>query len=79
VTSCGDVNGDGFGDVIVGAPMAPTANGAAYVFAGSVSGVATTAIRSIVEMNMGDRLGVGVAARPRPLSLRGACSALRSR
>lgn len=79
VNSCGDVNGDGVGDVIVGAPMAPAANGAAYVFTGSGSGLATTASRSIVGMNLGDQLGVSVAARTRPLSLRGVCAALRSR
>ncbi|MBL8767652.1 MAG: FG-GAP repeat protein, partial [Planctomycetes bacterium] len=49
VASAGDVNGDGFGDVIVGAPeinVAPgqgtTHEGQAYVYLGSATGLATT-------------------------------------
>ena len=36
VASAGDVNGDGYGDVILGAP----GNGEAYAFLGSASGIA---------------------------------------
>ncbi|MFO0690003.1 MAG: integrin alpha [Myxococcota bacterium] len=42
VSSAGDVNGDGFGDVIVGAPLysdPESQEGAAFVFLGSSSGV----------------------------------------
>ncbi|MCZ7583394.1 MAG: integrin alpha [Deltaproteobacteria bacterium] len=42
VSAAGDVNGDDFGDLIVGAPGASdtqTAEGAAYVFAGSAGGL----------------------------------------
>ena len=43
VASAGDVDGDGYGDVIVGAPLfdAPTSSeGAAFVFLGSATGIA---------------------------------------
>ena len=49
VSTAGDVNGDGFADVIVGAPSAhdvssgAAAVGAAYVFLGSASGLVTPA------------------------------------
>ncbi|MBP7147914.1 MAG: FG-GAP repeat protein [Acidobacteria bacterium] len=45
VAAAGDVNGDGFGDVIVGAPFrveGQTASGRAYVFLGSAAGLAAT-------------------------------------
>ena len=44
VASAGDVNGDGYGDVIVGAPLydaGETDEGAAFVFLGSASGIAS--------------------------------------
>ncbi|MDP2308812.1 MAG: FG-GAP-like repeat-containing protein [Pseudomonadota bacterium] len=43
VSSAGDVNGDGFGDVIVGAFNYSGGAGRAYVYVGSASGVSTTA------------------------------------
>lgn len=39
VASAGDVNGDGFSDIIVGAPNAAFGAGAFYLYQGSVSGV----------------------------------------
>jgi hypothetical protein len=44
VASAGDVNGDGYSDVIVGAPFhdADTVGGRAFVYHGSSSGLATT-------------------------------------
>ncbi len=47
VSSAGDVNGDGYDDVVIGAPKHHDpdgigANGAAYVFHGSASGIQTT-------------------------------------
>ncbi|MCB9593502.1 MAG: VCBS repeat-containing protein [Sandaracinaceae bacterium] len=41
VGGAGDVDGDGFGDVIVGAPFAEMGFGRVYVFAGSGAGVAS--------------------------------------
>ncbi|MCX8019315.1 MAG: FG-GAP-like repeat-containing protein [Chitinophagaceae bacterium] len=46
VSSAGDVNGDGFSDVIIGAPgysNNETEEGAAYLFHGSSSGISTSA------------------------------------
>ena len=40
VASAGDVNGDGFADVIIGAPS--TTNGAAYLYLGAAAGVSVT-------------------------------------
>jgi FG-GAP-like repeat/FG-GAP repeat len=43
VASAGDVNGDGYSDIIVGAPGVGGASGAVYVYYGSATGLATTA------------------------------------
>jgi len=43
VASAGDVNGDGYADLVVGAPHALSIMGSAYVYTGGKSGVATTA------------------------------------
>ncbi len=43
VASAGDVNGDGYGDVIVGAPNAASWVGRAYLYHGGPAGLATTA------------------------------------
>jgi hypothetical protein len=40
VASAGDVNGDGYGDLIVGAADVTSATGAAYVYLGSATGLA---------------------------------------
>ncbi len=42
VASAGDVNGDGFADLVVGAPLASGGNGAANVFHGSALGVSAS-------------------------------------
>ncbi len=47
VGSAGDVNGDGFVDLVVGAPDVEIYNGRAYVFSGSATGVSTTADTTI--------------------------------
>jgi hypothetical protein len=55
VAGAGDVNNDGYADVIVGAPLydaGQTDEGAAFVFLGGVSGVATTASARL-ESNQG--------------------------
>jgi hypothetical protein len=62
----GDVNGDGYSDVIVGAtgfesPLAQISEGAAYVFHGSATGLATTAAWSAQGNQAGAAFGYSVA------------------
>jgi hypothetical protein len=65
VASAGDVNGDGFSDVIVGAPLfdSPEANeGRVFVYHGSASGLSTTP-NWTAESNQADaQFGVSVAS-----------------
>src|SRR5208282_4674998 len=44
VASAGDVNGDGFGDLVVGAPLTANFAGAVYVYLGGESGLQPTPI-----------------------------------
>jgi hypothetical protein len=62
VSCAGDVNGDGFSDVIVGAQTYDNGlnnEGAAFVYHGSASGISTTAA-VVVENNQGGSLLSGV-------------------
>ena len=48
VASAGDVNGDGYADVIVSAPWADDYSGHVYVYLGSASGLATSPASSLL-------------------------------
>jgi hypothetical protein len=75
VSGAGDVNGDGFADVVVGAPFAESNDrykaGAAYVILGKASGFTNLALASFVSGNstgyaiqgarVGDLLGISVS------------------
>lgn len=63
ISSAGDVNADGYNDVIVGANQAGGNLGRAYLYLGSASGLSTTAaaIFSDPGATSGDRFGVAVA------------------
>lgn len=65
VASAGDVNADGFGDLVVGsvfaAPMGRTTAGTASVFLGSAAGVQTTPA-TVLFGAMGDQMGISVSA-----------------
>ncbi len=64
VSTAGDVNGDGYADVIVGAPAASVGfaqNGAAHVFLGSASGAAAGADTVIVGTAVNEYCGYSVA------------------
>lgn len=79
VASAGDVNGDGFADLVVGAALAdpggrPNA-GTAIVYLGGSGGLSMTPHRVLEGASMGDRFGTSVAsagrvhrARPRRAS-----------
>ena len=61
VNDLGDVNGDGFADVIVGVPGYDSAAGQALIFHGSASGLAATADATLVGETEGDRFGHAVS------------------
>lgn len=65
VAGAGDVNGDGFSDVIVGAPFdtnGETTEGRAYVYHGSASGLSTIANQVLEENIAFATFGLDVAA-----------------
>jgi hypothetical protein len=64
--SAGDVNGDGFADLVVGAPLASPGGraeaGTVSVFLGGASGLATSAHRVLEGRAAGDKFGSSVAS-----------------
>jgi hypothetical protein len=65
VSTAGDVNGDGFSDVIVGAEQydnVPADEGRAYVYHGSASGLAATAAWTAESNQSGSAFGAEVSA-----------------
>ncbi len=65
VDSCGDVNGDGYGDVVIGAPYfsnGETQEGRAVVYLGTATGLEVTVHRSIEGNQDSSRLGFSVAS-----------------
>ncbi len=65
VASAGDVNGDGYDDVIVGAKnytFSTSSKGKAYLYLGSESGLSTTATWTIEGTSSSGNLGNSVAA-----------------
>lgn len=60
LAGAGDVNGDGYDDLIVGAYLTASRDGAAFVYHGSASGLATTADTSLYGTGTGS-LGWAVA------------------
>jgi len=57
--AAGDINGDGFGDLVVGAPAGSA--GAAYVYLGSATGVAATPSHTLTGSAAGEEFGASVA------------------
>ena len=65
VASAGDVNNDGYDDVIVGAPAFEntlTSQGAAFLYSGSASGLETSADWAPLGAQTGARFGASVAS-----------------
>ena len=64
VSTAGDVNGDGYSDVIIGAPFyygGQTDEGKCYAYPGSASGIAATAIWSEESDHIGGQFGISVS------------------
>jgi hypothetical protein len=61
VASAGDVNGDGYGDVVIGEPGRDGQRGAASVHLGSAGGLAATPSRVWMGAAPGGRFGAAVA------------------
>lgn len=61
IANAGDVNGDGYGDVIVGASSSYSGAGAAYLYKGSPSGISSSNYNLILG-SPGEHLGVSVSA-----------------
>jgi hypothetical protein len=60
VAGAGDLNGDGYGDIAVGAPNGNNGSGGAYVYLGSSAGLTTTAVSPAPKLpngNFGYALG----------------------
>lgn len=54
-TTAGDINGDGFVDIVVGAPYysnGQTAEGAVFVYYGAANGIAPNALFTVLERNV---------------------------
>ncbi|TLV03106.1 FG-GAP-like repeat-containing protein [Dyadobacter luticola] len=64
VSSAGDVNGDGYGDIIVGAPRfsnSETGEGAAFIYYGSSSGINSNSYTKIEGDQVGASAGYSVS------------------
>jgi hypothetical protein len=65
VTTAGDVNGDGYGDLIVGSPFysnGQTEEGRAFLYLGSATGLSTTPAWTFESNQTGARLGWSVSS-----------------
>jgi hypothetical protein len=62
VASAGDVNGDGFSDVVIGAPSASGGAGSVFVYMGSSSGLNPTAVSQFTGNQATAALGTSVAS-----------------
>ncbi len=58
----GDLNGDGYGDIIIGAPAFSTSTGNVYIFHGSANGAATTPTRVIAGEATSSFFGSAITA-----------------
>lgn len=61
IVNAGDVNGDGYGDVLVGASASYSKAGAAYLYRGSPSGISSSNYTAILGAS-NEGLGIGISA-----------------
>lgn len=61
VAGAGDVNGDGYDDIVIGAPMASDEDGRVYVYHGSASGIGTSAAITLPGDRASAQFGLQVA------------------
>ena len=64
VSTAGDVNGDGYSDVIIGTPLydgGQTDEGKCFAYLGSASGIAATAMWSEESEHIGGQFGISVS------------------
>jgi FG-GAP repeat/Secretion system C-terminal sorting domain len=61
VASAGDMNGDGYSDVIVGAKSYDTQNGAAFLYTGAATGVDGTSFTQLQPSTLNAQFGYSVA------------------
>lgn len=64
ISTAGDVNGDGFGDIVVGAPQYSNGEineGRIYVFSGNTSGLNASPVLTVESNQAGSQLGFCVA------------------
>jgi MYXO-CTERM domain-containing protein len=62
VANAGDVDGDGYDDLLVGANGTSSNTGAAYLYRGSSSGIAATPTTTLTGAAVGDHFGIHVAS-----------------
>jgi len=60
VAGVGDVNGDGYGDLLIGAPDISSGTGRTYLYLGGVSGPAVSPSRTLNGTQAGERFGASV-------------------
>lgn len=60
VSTAGDVNGDGYSDVIIGAIGVSAGKGAAYLYLGAGSGLSSTISATLNGVSTGDQFGISV-------------------
>jgi hypothetical protein len=62
VSTGGDINGDGYSDVLVGAPYHTSLKGAVYIYMGSSTGISTTASLILEGPAEGSQFGTALAS-----------------